>query len=633
MSTEHCSAATPQRSAAYMAALALAALGVVYGDLGTSPLYALRETFHAGHGVALTPANIYGAISLILWSLVLVISLKYIVFVLRADNRGEGGILALMALVTPSAARRTPRRRLLVLLGIFGTALLYGDGIITPAISVLSAVEGLEIATPALSRYIEPITIAVLIGLFSVQKFGTAKVGRVFGPVMLLWFGTLSVLGIVQIVKQPEILYAIWPGHAVSFFWHNGWYGFLALGSIFLVMTGGEALYSDLGHFGIKPIRRAWFYVVFPALLLNYFGQGALLLSNPAAVVNPFYMMAPPALTYPLVGIATVATVVASQALITGVFSLARMASHLGYSPRVAIRHTSSNEIGQVYVARVNWLLLIACCGLVFGFESSSNLAAAYGLAVTTTMVITTILFYFVTRDLWGWSQARALSVCGFFLVIDLAYWGANLVKIPHGGWFPLVIGVVGFIIMTTWKDGRKILGERLREKVMPLDAFLPLIQAAQPVRLPGVAVFLSSSPTGTPPALIHTLEHFRALHEKLILLSVQTQDVPHVAPAERLQMSALGEGLYSAQLRYGFMDEPNVPEALEHGTLFEDELDTEKATYILGRENLTPTRRKGMAIWRERLFVTMSQNSRSAADYFCLPADQVVEVGIRIEL
>jgi KUP system potassium uptake protein len=622
-----------QRPASYAAGLALAALGVVYGDIGTSPLYSLRETFHHAHGVAMTPENIMGAISLIFWSLVLVISLKYVTFVLRADNRGEGGILALMALVTLTSSEASARRRYIVLLGLFGTALLYGDGIITPAISVLSAVEGLEIATPRLASVVVPVTIAILIGLFSIQKFGTAKVGQVFGPVMLLWFITLAALGLWQLVQQPEILWSIWPGHAVSFFWHNGWYGFLALGSVFLVVTGGEALYSDLGHFGVRPIRMAWFYIVFPALLLNYLGQGALLLGRPEAIKNPFYFMAPRELLYPLVAISTLATVVASQALITGIFSLARMASHLGYSPRVAIQHTSSHEIGQVYVGRVNWLLLVSCCVLVLGFQSSTNLAAAYGLAVTTTMVITTILFYFVVRHIWAWTQTQAVAMCGFFLLFDLAFWGANLVKIPHGGWLPLVIGLVGFIIMSTWKDGRSLLAVRLREKVMPVDAFVSLIRIAQPLRLPGVAVFLSSSPTGTPPALVHTLEHFRALHEQLVLLSVQTQEVPHVPVAERLTMSELGEGLYSVALRFGFMDDPDVPAALAGLPIFALGLDSEKVTYILGRENLIPTRRKGIALWRERLFTMISQNARSAADYFSLPADQVVEVGIRIEL
>lgn len=617
----------------YAAGLALAALGVVYGDLGTSPLYSLRETFHPIHGVPMNPENVMGAISLIFWSLVLVISLKYVTFVMRADNRGEGGILALMALVIPTLSKPSRKRRYVVMLGLFGTALLYGDGIITPAISVLSAVEGLEVATPHLARYVVPITVIILAGLFSVQRFGTARVGRVFGPIMLLWFTTLATLGVGQLLQRPQILWAIWPGHAARFFWENGWHGFLALGSIFLVLTGAEALYSDLGHFGVRPIRRAWFYLVFPALILNYLGQGALLLTQPEAIKNPFYFMAPRGLLYPLVAISTIATVVASQALITGIFSLARMASHLGYSPRVTIQHTSSSEIGQVYVGRVNWLLLVSCCLLVFGFQSSTNLAAAYGLAVTTTMVITTILFYFVVRHIWHWTQARSLALCGFFLVFDLAFWGANLVKIPHGGWLPLVIAVAGFIIMTTWKDGRSLLSLRLREKIMPVDAFVSLIKIAQPVRLPGVAVFLTSSPTGTPPALIHTLEHFRALHEKLLLLSIQTQEIPYVSPADRLTVIDQGEGLYSATLKFGFMEHPNVPAALTGLQIFDAELDTEKATYILGRENLIPTRRQGMALWRERLFTMISQNAGSAADYFSLPADQVVEVGIRIDL
>jgi len=627
------SCAQSGQSAKYLAGLSLAALGVVYGDLGTSPLYSLRETFAHGHGVPMSPGNVMGAISLVFWSLILVISIKYVTFIMRADNRGEGGILALTALVTPTSSQRNPRKGILLLLGLFGTALLYGDGMITPAISVLSAVEGLEVATPVLSHYVIPITIVVLIALFCVQSHGTAAVGRVFGPLMLLWFFTIAVLGIWQIIQHPSILAAVWPGYAVKFFLTNHWFGFLALGSIFLVMTGGEALYSDLGHFGRQPIRLAWFTVVFPSLLLNYFGQGALLLRDPAAIKNPFYMMAPQSLLYPLVAISTIATVIASQALITGAFSMTRTAAQLGYSPRVTVQHTSETQIGQIYVPRINWLLLVACVGLVLGFRSSSNLAAAYGLAVTTTMVITTLLFYFVVRQKWNWSRARAIPLCVFFLAIDCAFWGANLVKIPHGGWFPLLIGAAGFIIMTTWKDGRRLLRDRLREKVLPLDEFVEQIADNPPTRLPGTAIYLSSSPTGTPPVLAHTLTHFHALHEELILLSISTLEVPHVLDDERAELVTLGHGIHTVKLYYGFMDDPDVPQSLKQLNLHSLTQDPQNVTYILGRENLIPTRRKGIALWREKLFTIISQNARSAADYFRLPSDQVVEVGIRIEL
>ncbi len=617
----------------YVAALSLAALGVVYGDIGTSPLYALKETFHHGHGVAVTPANIMGAISLIFWALVIVITVKYVAFVLRADNRGEGGILALTALVTPVSAYRAKSRGFIILLGLFGTALLFGDGMITPAISVLSAIEGLNVVTPVFSPYVVPLTIAILIALFSVQSRGTASVGRIFGPVTLLWFITLAALGIGQIVQRPEVLQSLWPGYAMHFFLDNQWFGFLALGSIFLVVTGGEALYSDLGHFGIKPIRLAWFAVVFPALLLNYLGQGALLLRNPAAIENPFYHMAPQVLLIPLVIIATCATVVASQALITGVFSLTRMAAQLGYAPRVAVQHTSPNEIGQIYIARVNTLLLISCIGLVLGFQTSSNLAAAYGVAVTTTMVITTIIFYIMCRERWHWPRWKAITICGFFLIIDLGFWTANLVKIPHGGWFPLLIGFIGFGIMTTWKDGRNLLAERLREKILTVDDFVTLLTLMYPTRLPGVGIYLSSSTSGAPPTLFHTLDHFQAVHETLVILSIKTLEVPHVAPEERLAIADLGQNVYRVSLNYGFMEDPDVPIAIEGLRLGDTKIDAQTATYVLGRENLVPTRRKGMAFWREHLFTMMSQNARSAADYFRLPTDRVVELGIRIEL
>lgn len=622
-----------RRGTKYLLGLSLAALGVVYGDIGTSPLYALRESFHAEHGLPVSPENILGILSLVFWSLIIVISIKYLVFILRADNRGEGGILALTALVTPVSKDLSTQRKGLILLGIFGTALLYGDGMITPAISVLSAVEGLDVATPVFSPYIIPITVVILIGLFAIQSHGTARIGKIFGPVMLVWFIVLGLLGLAQIVRRPEVLAAVWPGHAFHFFARNHWHGFLVLGSVFLVVTGGEALYSDLGHFGKSPIRIAWFSLVLPALVLNYFGQGALLLQDPEAIRNPFFLLAPRPLLIPMVVLSAVATVIASQALITGVFSLSMQATQLGYTPRVLIRHTSHEEKGQIYVGGMNWTLLVACVALVLGFRSSSNLAAAYGLAVTTTMVITTLLFYVVARKCWHWPRIVTMALCGTFLVVDVAFWGANLVKIPHGGWFPLLIGAFGFTIMSTWKRGRQLLGERLREKVMPLSDFITRITKTPPQRVQGTAIFLSSNPSGTPPALVHILDHFHALHQTLVLLSVRTEEIPHVPPEERRELKHLGDHIYGITLRYGFMEEPDVHQDIAGTRLDDGPLQPDNVTYILGRESLIATRRPGMAIWREKLFATMSRNASSAAEYFRLPAERVVEVGIQVEL
>lgn len=623
-----------KRRRRYLIAMSFTALGVVYGDIGTSPLYALRESFHSSHGVAVNPANIMGILSLIFWSLVLVISVKYLIFILRADNEGEGGILAVTALVSPIVASKTPKRGGLILLGLFGTALLYGDGMITPAISVLSAVEGLEIATPALSPFVIPVTIAILIALFLIQSHGTAAVGKVFGPVTLAWFIVIALLGIWHITQSPQVLGAMLPHHAILFLIHNGWHAFLVLGSVFLVVTGGEALYSDLGHLGKTPIRLAWFTVVLPALLLNYFGQGALLLQHPEAVVNPFYLMAPKPLLLPVVVIATAATVIASQALITGIFSLSMQATQLGYIPRVLIQHTSTKEAGQIYVSGINWMLLIACVSLVLGFRSSSNLAAAYGVAVTTTMVITTILFYMVARHKWNWSRWVAGSLCGFFLLIDIGFWAANLIKIPSGGWFPLIIGAIGFIIMTTWKTGRHLLAQRMRKKVILVPVFVSSIEEEPPTRVPGVGVFMSSNPIGTPPALLHSLEHFRVLHETVVLLSIETEEVPYVSADQRMESQHLGNSIYSVILHYGFMEKPDVPREITGLDLDGLKVDPGTATYFLGRENLIASRRpQGMAIWREKLFAIMSKNASSAANYFQLPPNRVVELGMHIEI
>lgn len=642
----------------YLAALSLAALGVVYGDIGTSPLYAVRESFSELYGIAPTPDNIIGVLSLVFWSLIIVISIKYLMFVMRADNRGEGGIMALTALVTPRRRARpgggaleesdvprealpparpeniSRRRNVLILLGLFGAALLYGDSMITPAISVLSAIEGLEVATPFFRPYIIPITIGILIGLFLFQQRGTAGIGKVFGPVTLVWFLTLATLGVSQVVQNPEVLAALNPLEGASFFARNGLRGFLVLGSVFLVVTGGEALYADMGHFGIRPIRLTWFALVLPALLLNYFGQGALLLRSPEAVANPFFLMAPAWALYPLVGIATAATVIASQAVISGAFSLTRQAIQLGYLPRMEIRQTSSKQIGQIYIPSLNWILLIACVGLVIGFGSSSRLAAAYGVGVTTDMVFTTLLFSVVARKIWGWSLPAVVALCGLFLVIDLGFWGANLPKIPGGGWFPLVVAAIIFTIMTTWKRGRAILNERMQEGRLPIETFLSDEGIKDLTRVPGTAVFMAGNPDVTPPALLHNIKHNHCIHERVVLTTVETEEVPRVPTSERVEAEVLGEGFYRVLIRYGFVEDPNVPAALAMVDLPGLTFKPMETTYFLGRERLISTDRPGMRPrWRERLFGMMSNNARSATSFFEIPTNRVVELGAQIEI
>lgn len=613
---------------------ALTALGVVYGDIGTSPLYAFKESFHHTHDLAVNALNVYGILSLIFWSLIIVVSIKYLVFIVRADNQGEGGVLALTALLTslPKESKRTVK--FLTLCGLFGTALLYGDGMITPAISVLSAVEGIEFVTPVLNPYILPITVVILIALFSIQRHGTAVVGRVFGPITLCWFIVLAMLGIYQIYNHPTILYAVNPMWAYKFFAVNMWKGFAVLGSVFLVVTGGEALYSDLGHFGKAPIRLAWFSVALPALVLNYFGQGALLLENPKAVNNPFFQMAPEWAIIPLVVMATISTCIASQALITGVFSLTMQAVQLQYIPRVTINHTSEEEFGQIYVRTVNFILMIACIALVLSFKTSSNLAAAYGIAVTTTMVITTILFYFVARHSWNWSPLVALPLCGFFLLIEGSFWGANLLKIIHGGWFPLVVGIGIFTLMTTWNKGRQILAERMLEYIIPLSEFLENVKITNPVKVPGVAIYMSGHPHYVPPTLYQSYKHFNCRHEHLVLLFVHTSDLPHVPASNRVRLQNIGPQIYKVSIDYGFMDLPNVPQELK-GLILDQKLtlNPETATYFLGREHIIATDRKGMMLWRERLFAVMSRNAQPATRFFQLPRNRVVEIGSVIEL
>jgi len=617
----------------YLAKLSLGALGIVYGDIGTSPLYALRECFHGPHAIPPTPENVLGVLSLVFWSLIVVISIKYLIFVMRADNRGEGGILALMSLLRPPGRGQHNLRWLLILLGIFGASLLYGDGIITPAISVLSAVEGVGIATPAFANSVEPITIVILIALFFFQRRGTGGVGSVFGPVMLLWFLCIGVLGAAHVLREPRVLGAINPWDAVRLFIDNPGRGFLVLGAVFLVVTGGEALYADMGHFGPKPIRIAWFALVLPSLVLNYFGQGALLLSNPGAAAHPFYGMVPAWALYPLVVLSTVAAVIASQAVISGAFSLTRQAVLLGYCPRVRIDHTSAREIGQIYVPSVNWALMVATIALVLGFRSSSSLAAAYGVAVTTTMAITTILMAVVARERWKWSVVSAAGLAAVFLGPDLAFFAANIVKVPHGGWFPLVVAGSVFTLLTTWRRGREILDERLRGELLPIDIFLVDVGQGKVPRVQGTAIYMSRTSEGVPPTLLHNLKHNKVLHRQIVFLTVITAEQPHVPPEECLEVEELGYGIFRVVARYGFMEEADVPELL--GTIRFPGLDfpPNDTSFFLGKETIFATKRPGMAIWRERLFAVMSRNARSATLFFKLPPNRVVELGAQIEI
>jgi KUP system potassium uptake protein len=612
--------------------LTLGALGVVFGDIGTSPLYSIRESFGHHHDIAATEANVMGVLSLITWSLIIVVSIKYLVFVLRADNEGEGGILALTSLATPKG-NPTQRRWALLLVGIFGAALLYGDGMITPAISVLSAVEGIEVAQPGISDLVIPIAVVILIGIFSFQSKGTGAVGKLFGPIMLVWFTVLTLLGIGHIRDAPRVFEAINPYHAFDFFVSGGMEAFLVLGSVVLVVTGGEALYADMGHFGRRPMRLAWFGLVLPALLVTYYGQGALILKHPETVENPFFNMGPDWAIYPLTALATVATVIASQALISGVFSLTMQAIQLDFTPRMKINHTSEDQKGQIYLPTVNWALMVSCIALVVGFGSSSNLAAAYGVAVVLTMLATTILFYVVIRERWGWSKARALVVCGPLLVIDLAFLTANLIKIPDGGWLPLVVAIAIFGLMTTWRTGRVLVGKRLRQGELPLATFIKSLGKQKTTRVPGTAVFMYSRPGSTPPALLANLFHNRILHENVVILSVRTMDVPRVPAADREELIDHGQGFFSVRLRFGFMEEPDVPVALTHVLSSKVSFDPLHTSYFLGKESIRPSPSEGMAIWRERLFAIMHRNATGAASFFSLPPERTIELGRQVDI
>lgn len=614
------------------AALALGALGIVYGDIGTSPLYAFKESFtEKSHVMTVDSINVYGICSLAFWALVIIISIKYLLLVMRADNRGEGGILALTALVMPKRGSTATKAGLLVSLGVFGTALLYGDGIITPAISVLSAVEGLEEVSPAFASWVLPIAVVILMCLFMVQSRGTGAVGKVFGPIMLVWFTTLALLGLSKIIPEPGIINSINPMYAVRYFTHESGKAFLSLGSIFLVVTGGEALYADMGHFGRRPITLGWYAIVLPSLLLNYWGQGAFLLANPEAVESVFFRMAPEPLLIPIVLLATCATVIASQALISGVFSLTAQAVQLDYLPRIKIRHTSQSHSGQIYVPLVNWGLMIACIGLVLGFRSSSNLAAAYGIAVTMTMVITTLIFFKVLTDRWNWSRFRAFAVCTPLIIIELGFLGANLIKIPHGGWFALAVGIILMVQMQTWRRGRILVAERIHRGERPIEEVLDETEDVK--RVSGTAVFLFKDLGKAPPALVNNLKHNKVLHKCTLIVAIDTAEEPRVAPEDRAHITKVAPGVFQVQITFGFMDEPDVPAVLSTLTHFGLEYDAEDVTYFLGHESIVAGKAPGMNPLQEHLFVWLNRGADSAGRFFNLPTDRVFEVGSRVEI
>ena len=615
-------------------ALTLAALGVVYGDIGTSPLYALKEVFGGAHNpVPITPQNILGILSLFFWSLMIVVTLKYVSFIMRANNEGEGGIVALMTLATDRKDGKSFRNLFLVTLGLIGAAFFYGDGVITPAISVLSAVEGLELITPNFKPFIVPISIIIIVGLFVFQRKGTASVGALFGPIMIVWFVVLAILGISGIVEHPEVLMAVNPLHGLAFLAANPVLGFFALGSVVLCITGAEALYADMGHFGIKPIQVGWLYMVLPTLVINYFGQGALLLSDPAAIENPFFLLAPEWALTPLVILATIATVIASQAVISGAFSMTKQAMSLGYTPRMEVLHTSEDEIGQIYVPAINWFLMVSIIFLILGFQSSSNLAAAYGIAVTGTMFITNILAISVATRLWGWNPFRAFLGALPFLLIDGCFFAANSLKIPDGGWFPLVFGLIVFIVFSTWKRGRDLVRIRMSDDAMELKAFTASLDEGGVDRVEGTAIFLVSDSKYVPQALLHSLKHYKVIHKHVIFLNVLLDTVPYVSNANRIEIEQLSSTFWNVNMHFGFKDDINIPDALKHCQISGVSFDLMDTSYFLGRETLIPKIKSDMAYWRELLFVFMYRNSDSATSFYRLPSNRVVELGSQVVL
>jgi KUP system potassium uptake protein len=615
-----------------LTALTLGAIGVVYGDIGTSVLYAVKEIFGSGH-VPFTPDNVYGILSILFWTLTVIVSIKYVTLVLRADNAGEGGLVAMMALASQAVKDRPELRRVLLAVGVFGTCLFYGDGVITPAISVLSAMEGLEVVSPRFAKYVVPLTLVVMVLLFAVQKNGTAGIGKFFGPITLVWFASIATLGVVHIADNPVILKALNPYYALAFMWNNPGITFILLGAVVLCVTGAEALYADLGHFGKQPIRVAWFGVVMPALTLNYFGQGALLLQNPAAVKNPFYMMAPDWALLPLVVLATMAAVIASQALITGAFSVTKQVIQLGYLPRLKVLHTSVQDTGQIYIPFVNWGLFVAISLAVVMFKSSSNLAAAYGIAVCTDMLITTVLTFYVIRYAWKYPLVLCFAATGVFFVVDFAFFASNLLKLFDGGWFPLAIGGAVFSLMVTWKDGRQLLNSKLRDDALDLQSFLEAVFVSPPVRVEGTAVFLTAEEGTVPNALLHNLKHNKVLHLNNLFVTVRNHEVPWIGLDKRLQIESLGHDCWQVMIHYGFKNDPDVPKALQQMKGRGCELDAMTTSYFLSRDSVVPTIGSGMAPWREKLFAQMHHNASGAADFLNLPNNSVVELGSKIEI
>ena len=614
--------------------LLLAALGVVYGDIGTSPLYTLNAIFAGGsHPVALTAPNILGILSLIFWSLLFVVSFKYVAFIMRANNRGEGGIIALMALALRKVEDKGKTRAAVMLLGIAGAALFYGDGVITPAISVLSAVEGLHLASPVFKDYVIPIAVVVIVALFMFQRQGTGSVGKLFGPIMLAWFVILALLGILNIMSAPQVFWALNPLYGLAFLKSAPTIGFLALGGVVLALTGAEALYADMGHFGTHPIRIAWFSAVLPALVLNYFGQGALLMHNPGAIENPFYLLAPTWALYPLIVLATVATVIASQAVISGAFSMTRQAMQLGYSPRMEILYTSDQEAGQIYVPGINWALLVAVLAVVFGFRTSTNLGAAYGIAVTGTMLITSILAFVVVRRLWGWGWIRGGLLIVSLLIVDIAFFSANVIKVKEGGWFPLLFGFCVFVLMTTWKRGRFLLRQRLQQDALALEPFVNALGRSSPTRVPGTAVFFTASPEGVPQSLLHNLKHNKVLHDRIIVLTVRILDIPYVPIAEQLVHEALPYDFHRITAKFGFKDKVDIPKTLEIAQQYGLTLEPMDTTFFLGRETLIPKIDSDMPLWREKLFIFLYRNASSPVTFFKIPPNRVVELGTQVVL
>ncbi len=613
--------------------LSLAALGVVFGDIGTSPLYAIRECFHGEFSIPVTTPNVLGVLSLLIWALLLIVTLKYLTFIMKADNEGEGGILALTALIISHSKKNKSERWILVSLGLFGAALLYGDGMITPSISVLSAVEGIQIIAPSFGPLVIPVTIVILAGLFLFQHNGTAKVGAFFGPIILLWFTSIGLCGLVEIVKYPAILKAVFPWYGLEFLVNNHAKGFLVLGAVFLAVTGAEALYADMGHFGRRPIRLTWSLLVLPALLLNYFGQGAVLLSQPSMSYNPFYALVPSWGVIPMVILATLATIIASQALITGVFSLTQQGIQLGYIPRLTVRHTSASHIGQIYVPAANWALMFSTIALVAGFGSSSKLASAYGVAVTATMLISAVLFYYVARDLWNWNRLGLNLLMGMFMLIDLSFFGASMSKLFHGAWFPLVIGFALFTLMLTWKNGRKLLQKQIADRTLTIGEFVESLAIQQPQRVKGQAIYLTANPDVVPMALLHNMRHNKILHSEVGLLNFSTERTPRVPNSKKVEVIQLNYGMYKIIARYGFMEYPNIRQVLALANQQGMHFRTDAISYFLNREKIVTGMKSKMSVWRKKLFALMARNALSATSYYDLPSGQVIEIGVQVQI